>query len=1596
MKKKFKNWQKYLMFLSCFFLGAFLLVGLVYAATTATINQVPAGKITANANDFLVLDFNINVDNETTIAGTAPDAGSPIVSSKPGDWATVKFNDASSGGAWNSGTDWIGNSEVDAYVLGGTIVGCPTDESPPYNFADDRNSCENGARHDTPNGTTGDGGEGGLHWLTDSATICTDSYTDPTCVIQASSNDCSVSTTTIKGDPGCSALNLVTNSLAKDYGWVYHDVSDQNYTHGLESIFIIASPYREEGAGRNTIFYYESSETIAGSNPEALTWNGSAWIPTPISSTKPADWTTVAFYDKHPGADWAPSNDWIGLDANEDGIYLDRLQTLTVNLHEDSTVSPANVSNVKFYAASGTHLGTVTSYDGGGSGWYLDNIDRALSADSNRIYVTMSLSGASHGQTVRATVPLKDLNSNGSFNLGDAGVFLSSRVLGSFGNAAFMTVDTIPPTLTITIDGDEFKKGDSATVTFEFSEEVVGFDAGDITVNNGSLSSFTSSDSITWTATYTPTDNLDYVASNRISVAMAGLTDVAGNFGVGTTYSNYYEIDTKKPTLVSAVFNDSKVQIGDTPTVTFTFSESVSGFTLENAITSVANGALSNLQTANNITYTATFTPTEGVDYVGTNKIVVNMSVIEDTRLSTKSNLGTGTADSSNYELDTLRPTLISATFANNEMLVGENSLVTFVFSEKVKDFDLTDLVTPFGSLTAPSSSDDGITWTATFTPTVDIEELDDDNVITISMDGIKDKRLDPAGAKGNLGEGDEESEAYKIDTLRPTLSIGIEMDNDGLLIGDTAIITFTFSEEVKDFSLNPSVVTRVDNASWDLTYGTGGLSTTDGKIYTAKLVPDDSVDYVTDNIIRVDMTQVSDVNLKDGNTGLGNTDSDEYAIDTTRPTLDNIDIDDAELIIGETAIITFTFSEEVSGLDLDSITPENGSWCGDYGLQTLDNMEYTAKLIPDSDIDYDDTNKFTVDMTDIFDVNIAPGNHGAGADGDNTHSPNYELDTTRPSLEITMSRYIINRDQTATVTFTFSEEVDGFDLSDVGAENGELGDLTTLDDIVYTATFTPDMDVEDDTNVLSFDMSNVADVNILPGNDGEGDVYSLNYIVDTINPSFEIQYYHDRALTAEIDGESYLKAGTYYIKITSNEELSSSPTISIDAEGTANDVVNGSTAHISDSKVYRYTRVITNDISAIGTNLETITISASDAVGNAVVDISPTNEGAKAIYTDTVAPVVDAGSNRGNVSSIFTQTGSATDIDGSGIASYLWTKQSGFYDVTFGSANSAETTVSVRGGGPYVIRLTVTDNAGNSSSDTFTFTWGSVPSSGGGSAPSIGSGSLDQSTPLGGDKSIGSVDSSGVNVLSYIDSNTRFDAINSSLGTFINHTLKIKDVNTLNKSIKIEISPNNETISLNEGDVVSIDLDGDGVDDISLEYNELLVNRVDITISQLEFDDEKEETIDDTSAPIGTEIDIEEIMKTERELVASVNAQLTNRLAGRILLQVENNGQAWYVEPVSKAKHFMGRPHDAFSMMRRFGLGISNDNFDRFQSSGVPARFSGRIFLKVEANGEAYYVDPVDMRMHYLGRPDDAFRIMRELALGINNENIRQIAVGE
>lgn len=178
--------------------------------------------------------------------------------------------------------------------------------------------------------------------------------------------------------------------------------------------------------------------------------------------------------------------------------------------------------------------------------------------------------------------------------------------------------------------------------------------------------------------------------------------------------------------------------------------------------------------------------------------------------------------------------------------------------------------------------------------------------------------------------------------------------------------------------------------------------------------------------------------------------------------------------------------------------------------------------------------------------------------------------------------------------------------------------------------------------------------------------------------------------------------------------------------------------------------------------------------------------------------------------------------------------------------------------------------------------------------------------------------------------------------------------------------------------------------------------------------------------------------------------------LSGKILLQVEENGEAWYVNPLDNLRYYLGRPLDAFNLMRRFGLGIKNEYLNQIPigliaQSGTDSdndglvdlledaiktdkynkdtdgdgfndkveienqynpngsgkfpteinqalidRLKGRILLQVEDHGEAWYINPDNGHRYFLGRPVHAFEIMRTLGLGITNADLATIKINQ
>lgn len=537
------------------------------------------------------------------------------------------------------------------------------------------------------------------------------------------------------------------------------------------------------------------------------------------------------------------------------------------------------------------------------------------------------------------------LNNSGVQNsLGNPGV-------GST-NSNNYAVDTVRPSLLVTVSPTVLTTVQTAIVTFAFSEAVTDFSNADVQVANAVMSAVaTANAGVTWTATLTAASNT-VDATNVISVDMTAISDVAGNAGAGTTVSHNYAVDSQLPT-ASISMADTSLKIGETSLVTITFSEAIVGLTSSDLV--VSNGTISSPGSSNGgVTWTAVFTPSINTEDT-TNVITLNNSGITDL----PGNPGTGSTQSVNYEVLTRRPTA-TVVVADTTLIVGETSLVTVTFDGIVTGFTNADLTIPSGVLSNVSSADGGRTWTATLSPANNI--FDATNVITLNLSGV-------SNTHGNPGSGTVVSGNYIVDTQRPTVSIVVA---DTLLtVGQTSSVTFSFSEAVTGFS----------NADIQMANGTlSNVVTTNGGItWTAVFTPTAGISDTT-NLISVNNSGVSDTR---GNTGSGLTSSNNYVIDTLRPTA-SIVVASTRLKAGQTSLVTFSFSEAVTGLTNADLQFSNGVLSPVSSANG--GLTWTATFTPANGLS-DSTNVIVLTNSGIFD---AAGNAGVGT----TASNNFLIET--------------------------------------------------------------------------------------------------------------------------------------------------------------------------------------------------------------------------------------------------------------------------------------------------------------------------------------------------------------------------------------------------------------------------------------------------------------------------------------------------------------------------------------------------------------------------------------------------------------------------
>ncbi|QBM36512.1 BapA/Bap/LapF family large adhesin [Acinetobacter baumannii] len=776
-----------------------------------------------------------------------------------------------------------------------------------------------------------------------------------------------------------------------------------------------------------------------------------------------------------------------------------------------------------------------------------------------------------------------------------------------------VTVDATAPTLAITTDDLALAAGEDANITFTFSEAVAGFDVSDITVVGGTLTGLTTTDNITWTAVFTP-DGTGTAPS--IAVADGSYTDLAGNLGTGDVLdgTDGFIVD-----LVAPVVTFADVSTNDT-------TPALAGTIDDPAATVVV--------TVDGVDYPAVNNG-DGTWTLADNTLPVladGPHTVSVTATDVAGNVSTPVTGT--VTVDATAPTL-AITTDDLALAAGEDANITFTFSEAVAGFDVSDITVVGGTLTGLTTTDN-ITWTAVFTP---------DGTGTAPSIAVADGSY--TDLAGNLGTGDvlDGTDGFVVDIIPPTLAI--TTDDLALAAGETANITFTFSEAVAGFDVSDITV-----VGGTLT----GLTTTDNITWTAVFTPDG-----TGTAPSIAVADGSYTDLA-GNLGTGDVldGTDGFVVDIIPPTL-AITTDDLALAAGETANITFTFSEAVTGFDVSDIAVVGGTL---GALTTTDNITWTAVFTPDGT-----GTAPSISVADNTYTDLA-GNLGTGDVLDGTDG--FVVDIIPPTLAITTDDLALAAGESANITFTFSEAVTGFDVSDIAVVGGTLGALTTTDNITWTAVFTPD-------GTGTAPSISVADNTYtdLAGNLGTGDVLdgTDGFVVDIVPPTLAITT-DDLALAA---GESA------NITFTFSEAV---------AGFDANDItlVGGTLSALVTTDNITWTAVFTPDGTGTAPSISVADNTYTDLAGN--LGTGDVLDGTDGFVVDIVAPVVGFTNVTTN-----DDTPPLTGTIDDPTATVVVTVDGVDYPATNngdGTWTLADNTLPSLIDGPHTVSVTATDPAGN------------------------------------------------------------------------------------------------------------------------------------------------------------------------------------------------------------------------------------------------------------------------------------------------------------
>jgi uncharacterized repeat protein (TIGR01451 family) len=381
----------------------------------------------------------------------------------------------------------------------------------------------------------------------------------------------------------------------------------------------------------------------------------------------------------------------VAISSDKSGLKLGQTATITFTLSEAAT--DFLLGDV---IATG---GTLSSFSGSGTSYS----------------ATFTPTSGFVGLGVVSVAAGRFSDAAGNFNATDAALSPAIGILTDGSLAAIIASRNGQPI-------DVLKAGQTATLTFTFSEPVLGFTASDVTVTGGTLSGFTGSDK-TYTAVFTPRPKS--ITPGTVRIAANRYTDTLGNPNDLLQLSPSIAINTVVPAMTIAQ-RIPVLKAGQSTTVTFQIRGQVNPeapFELSDISLAPNQGSVSSLTSLGVNrgvhTYTAVYTAPSG-SFGGP----VSLTVPANSFRVIGNDVNGNAAASLGINVDAQGPATVLSTTAQ-AIKIGQTATIDFTIANEtanVVGFEAADISLSSGTISAPTRVPGTNIYRAIYTPAANVE----------------------------------------------------------------------------------------------------------------------------------------------------------------------------------------------------------------------------------------------------------------------------------------------------------------------------------------------------------------------------------------------------------------------------------------------------------------------------------------------------------------------------------------------------------------------------------------------------------------------------------------------------------------------------------------------------------------------------------------------------------------------------------------------------------------------------------------------------------------------------------------------------------